>query len=142
MNTSPHFTYPDLDPASTGGRGRCPRCGEGKLFKGLDVRESCSACGLDFGFSDSGDGPTVFIILALGFVVLGAALYVELNYLPPIWVHIVAWPPLVFLLGLPLLRAVKGMLIAQQYKTNAAQGLLETESKQQNTQQKHSDAQQ
>ena len=111
--------------ASTGARGRCPRCGEGKLFAGLSVRDRCDACGLDYDFEDSGDGPTVFIIMGLGFLVLGCAVFVELNYEPPLWVHIFLWPPLTFLIGLPALRAVKGMLIAQQYHTNAASGELD-----------------
>jgi uncharacterized protein (DUF983 family) len=30
-------------------RGRCPRCGEGHLFKGyLTLRPSCEVCGLDY----------------------------------------------------------------------------------------------
>src|SRR6478735_746935 len=32
-----------------GFRGRCPRCGEGKLFRAfLKVGNNCAACGLDF----------------------------------------------------------------------------------------------
>ena len=124
MTKSHQVTYPDLDPVSTGIKGRCPRCGEGALFSGISVKDRCSACDLDYEFSDSGDGPTVFIILALGFIVLGLALVVELNYEPPIWLHIVLWPPLILALGLPMLRMVKGMLIAQQYKHDAGSGKL------------------
>ncbi|MFD0915942.1 DUF983 domain-containing protein [Pseudahrensia aquimaris] len=124
MTHSPHSAYPDLDPSATGARGLCPRCGEGKLFKGLDVRENCSVCGLDFAFEDSGDGPVVFILLGLGFVILGGAVYLELTYGPPLWLHVLLWPPLVFGFGIPLLRATKGYLIAQQYKTDASSGRL------------------
>ena len=54
---------------------RCPRCGEGKLFKGfLTLRPRCDACGLDYDFVDAGDGPAVFVILAAGFIVVVAAL--------------------------------------------------------------------
>ena len=109
--------YAPQDPVQTGMKGRCPRCGEGRLFSGfLTVRERCAACGLDFSFEDSGDGPTVFIIMGLGFVVLGAALFVELNYAPSGWLHVVLWPPLILLLGLPALRMTKGVLIALTYR--------------------------
>ncbi len=124
MTKERDISYPDLDPVSTGVKGRCPRCGEGALFSGIAVKDRCSACQLNYDFSDSGDGPTVFIILALGVIVLGLALAVELNYEPSIWVHIVLWPPLVLILGLPMLRAVKGILIAQQYKHDAGSGTL------------------
>lgn len=46
-----------------GMKGCCPRCGNGKLFKGfLNVAPECEACGLDLAFADSGDGPAVFTI--------------------------------------------------------------------------------
>ena len=48
-------------------------------------------------------------------IVLGSALFVELNYGPPVWVHIIAWPLMILALGLPALRMVKGVLIALTY---------------------------
>ena len=62
-------------PIGRGLRGRCPRCGEGRLFQGfLDLRPRCEHCGLDYGFADAGDGPAVFVILIGGFIVVFAAL--------------------------------------------------------------------
>ena len=62
-------------------RGRCPRCGEGRLFKGfLTLGDRCQTCGLDYDFSDSGDGPAVFIIMIVGFIVVGLALFVEFTF--------------------------------------------------------------
>ena len=115
--------YPDLPPTQTGMRGRCPRCGEGRLFKGfLGLEDRCQACGLAYDFSDSGDGPAVFIIMIVGFVVVGAALYVEFSFGPPIWVHVLLWVPLVLILSFGLLRPLKGLMIAQQYKQRAREG--------------------
>ena len=121
------------DPASPGGlpigrglRGRCPRCGAGHLFQGfLTLRPRCEHCGLDFGFADAGDGPAVFVILFGGFVVVFAALIVEIMYRPPYWVHAVLWLPLILLVTLVPLRALKGLLIALQYHHKAAEGRLE-----------------
>ena len=40
---------------------RCPRCGKGKLYAGfLNLRPGCEACGLDYAFIDTGDGPAIF----------------------------------------------------------------------------------
>lgn len=118
--------YPDLPPTQTGMRGRCPRCGEGRLFKGfLTVEDRCRACGLDYDFSDSGDGPAVFIIMIVGFIVVGLALYVEFSFGPPFWVHILLWVPLVLALSFGLLRPLKGLMIAQQYKQRAKPGEIE-----------------
>ena len=115
--------FPDLPPTQTGMRGRCPRCGEGRLFKGfLGLEERCQACGLGYDFSDSGDGPAVFIIMIVGFVVVGLALYVEFSFGPPIWVHVLLWVPLVLILSFGLLRPLKGLMIAQQYKQRAKEG--------------------
>jgi len=115
--------YPDQEPLTTGLKSRCPRCGEGALFSGiLTVKAECTACHLSFDFEDSGDGPTVFIMMGLGLLVLGAALYLEFNHQPPVWLHIVLWPLVILGLGIPALRVVKGVLIALQFKHDAAQG--------------------
>jgi uncharacterized protein (DUF983 family) len=117
--------YPPQQPVSTGLRGRCPRCGEGRLFDGfLRIAPRCTVCGLDFGFADSADGPAVFVILIVGFVVAGAALLSEIAYSPPIWLHFVLWMPLVLILCLGAIRPLKGLLIALQYHHKAEEGRL------------------
>ena len=106
-----------------GSRGRCPRCGEGRLFAGfLSLRPKCESCGLDYRFADSGDGPAVFVIFGAGFIVVFAALVVEVLYRPPYWLHAALWLPLILLTTLAPLRAVKGLLIALQYHHKAEEG--------------------
>jgi uncharacterized protein (DUF983 family) len=119
----PQITPPS--PFSTGLTGRCPRCGEGKLFDGyLKLKPRCVACGLDFAFADSADGPAVFIMLIAGFFVLGLALYVEIAYTPPIWLHLLLWLPLALVTCLGLLRPMKGLAVALQYANKAEEGRL------------------
>lgn len=102
---------------------RCPRCGEGALFTQLlNVRERCTACDLDYGFIDTGDGPAVFVIFILGFLMMGGALYVEFTYEPATWVHVVLWGALTPLLAIVLLRFMKALLIALQFKHKAEEG--------------------
>lgn len=117
--------YPSISPLSAGIRGKCPRCGQGALFDGfIKIRPACENCGLDFGFADAGDGPAVFVILLVGFVIVGGALYVELAFQPALWVHVVLWAPVTVLLGLGLLRPLKATLVALQYKHRAEEGRL------------------
>ncbi len=113
------------NPVLAGLTGRCPRCGKGKMFSGfLGLKARCEACDLDYAFIDAGDGPAVFVILFSGFVVVGAALVVEMRYAPPLWVHAALWLPLILITTLAPLRAIKGVLIALQYHHKAAEGRL------------------
>ncbi len=115
--------FPPVNAISSGLRGRCPRCGQGRLFNGyLSLPPSCTVCGLDYGFADSGDGPAVFVIMLVGFLVVGLALWVETSFGPPIWLHMVIWIPLAVVLCLALLRALKGVLINMQYANSAHEG--------------------
>jgi uncharacterized protein (DUF983 family) len=112
-------------PMMRGLRGRCPGCGEGRLFQGfLTLRPSCERCGLDYSFADSADGPAVFVIMISGFIVVFAALAVEFAYQPPYWVHAALWLPLIGLTTLGPLRPIKGVMIALQYRHKAAEGRL------------------
>ena len=101
---------------------RCPRCGEGRLFRGLlTVRPACPSCGLDFSAEDAGDGPAVFVILLLGLIVVALAAFVELKFEPPMWVHIVLWTPLIVGGAIAMLRPLKAGLIALQYRHHLLQ---------------------
>ena len=118
--------YPPQPPIATGLAGRCPRCGQGKLFDGfITVAPSCRVCGLDFAFADSGDGPAVFVMLLAGFIIVGAALLVEVYYEPPYWLYLVVFLPLTLIVCLGMLRPFKGVLIALQYGNKAEQGRLQ-----------------
>ena len=117
------ISTPAVSPIVAGLMGRCPRCGRGRLFNGyLKVAERCERCGLDFAFASSGDGPAVFIILIVGFIVTGAALLVEVTYQPPLWLHAALWLPLGLGLPLLLLRPFKATLVALQYHFKAEEG--------------------
>ncbi|MCF4097800.1 DUF983 domain-containing protein [Maritalea mediterranea] len=111
---------PDISPFSAGLRCRCPRCGDGKLLRGfLQVEDQCERCGLSFSFADSGDGPAVFIMMIVGFIIVGAALAVEVAFSPSVLMHLLLWIPATLLLSFALLRPLKGLMIALQYKNDA-----------------------
>ncbi|MBO6899888.1 MAG: DUF983 domain-containing protein [Rhizobiaceae bacterium] len=117
--------WPPVDPVKAGLSGRCPRCGEGRLFSGfLTVGNRCGVCDLDYGFADAGDGPAVFVILIIGFIVVGLALWMEISFNPPLIVHFLIWIPLAVVMCLTALRLMKGVLITLQYRNKAAEGRL------------------
>jgi uncharacterized protein (DUF983 family) len=102
---------------------RCPRCGEGKVFKGLlQVAPRCPRCDLDLGGEDAGDGPAVFVILILGALVVLAAIVVEVKFAPPLWLHLVLWIPAIVGGAVLLLRPLKAGIIALQYKHRSLDG--------------------
>lgn len=113
--------YSEVSPFRAGLLCRCPRCGEGKLYKGLlTVAERCDACELDLTAQDSGDGPAVFVIFIIGMLAVGLAAIVELTYAPPTWVHLIYQVPFVVGGSILLLRPLKALLIALQYRHKAA----------------------
>lgn len=108
---------PGVTPLSAGIRCRCPRCGDGSLFEGLlTVRVKCLSCGLDLRAHDTGDGPAVFVIFILGFLIVLLAYFLERFVQPPLWVHILLWTPSIVGLSILLLRPFKATLVALHYK--------------------------
>ena len=120
--TSPNFHAP-RSPWAAGLACHCPRCGKGRLLRGfLTLAPRCTACGLDYGFADAGDGPAVFVTLFAGFIVVGLMLWTDAVYAPPIWLLMTIFLPLAVVVCLGLLRPLKGLLVALQYRNKAAQG--------------------
>jgi uncharacterized protein (DUF983 family) len=109
--------YPPVSPFRAGLLCRCPRCGQGRVFRGfLTVAEHCSVCGLALSRHDAGDGPAVFVILILGFLVVGLAILVEAKAAPPLWVHAIIWPPFILIMAIAMLRPLKATLLALQFR--------------------------
>lgn len=99
---------------------RCPRCGKGALYDGLlSVAPRCASCGLDLSAHDAGDGPAVFVVFALGAIVVALGAIVEVKFAPPVWVHLLLWTPFVLVGSVLMLRLFKAGLIALQYRHRA-----------------------
>lgn len=114
-----------ISPYVAGLTCKCPRCGKGRLYTGLlSLRPSCDRCGLDYGFIDAGDGPAIFVILIMGFVLAFSVLFVELRYEPPLVIHALIWTPAVLILIPLALRLFKSLLIALQFHHRAGEGRL------------------
>nr|WP_255536537.1 DUF983 domain-containing protein [Pacificimonas pallii] len=103
--------------------GKCPRCGEGKLFRTLTgFAPECEHCGLDFERFNVGDGASVFLILILNTIGMVGVLLVHFKLGLPLWLNLAGWG--VILVGLTILglRAAKGLLLALEYKNDARVG--------------------
>ena len=114
---------------STGLRGRCPNCHEGRLFAGfLKFAHSCQSCGFDFQSQDVADGPAVFVILIASIIVIPFALAFQIKLDPPVLLTLVIWVPIIVLLCLALLRPLRGLMFALQVVNKAAPGELEEDT--------------
>ena len=99
-----------------GFRSRCPRCGEGKLFRAfLKVDDHCSACGLDYTPHRADDLPAYLVIVVVGHIVVPAVLWIETNYAPAVWLQLAIYLPLTFILSLLLLQPIKGAVVGFQW---------------------------
>ena len=99
-----------------GFRGRCPRCGQGKLFRAfLKVDNNCSACGLDFTPHRADDLPAYLVIVIVGHLVVPLALMIETNYSPPVALQLAIYLPMTLVLSLLLLQPVKGAVVGLQW---------------------------
>ncbi|HEY4943031.1 MAG TPA: DUF983 domain-containing protein [Rhizomicrobium sp.] len=118
------MTAPGVASASL--LGRCPRCGQGRLFDGyLGIAPACTVCGQDFKSFDIGDGAAALVILVVGAIVCGLALWTEFTFHPALWVHVVLWAPLITILTFAFLRLIKSALLVLQYKHKAGEGRVE-----------------
>ena len=99
-----------------GFRGRCPRCGEGKLFRAfLKVDDHCSVCKLDFTPHRADDLPAYLVIVIVGHIVVPTALMIETNYSPPVALQLAIYLPLTLFASLALLQPVKGAVVGMQW---------------------------
>jgi uncharacterized protein (DUF983 family) len=99
-----------------GFRGRCPRCGEGKLFRAfLKVDNNCSVCDLDFTPHRADDLPAYLVIVIVGHIVVPIALMIETNYSPPVALQLAIYLPITLFASLALLQPVKGAVVGMQW---------------------------
>ena len=102
--------------------GLCPRCGARTLFDGfIEFAPKCRACGLEISRFNVGDGPAAFLTLIIGALIVGLAIWVEVTWAPPFWVHVVLWVPLTAVSVLGGLRAAKAALLAAEYQRDAGE---------------------
>jgi uncharacterized protein (DUF983 family) len=101
-----------LDGLRRGAQGRCPNCGQGRLFRAyLKVRPTCECCGHNNGRYPADDAPPYFTILILGHLVIGPLLIFPFIWTSPTWLVLAILLPALTVLTLTLLPIVKGAVV-------------------------------
>ena len=99
-----------------GFRSRCPRCGEGKLFRAfLKVDNKCSVCELDYTPHRADDLPAYLVIVIVGHILVPILLWIETDYAPGLWLQMAIYLPVTLIASLGLLQPVKGAVVGFQW---------------------------
>ena len=105
--------------------GLCPACGQGQLFKSvIGFADGCTHCGLDYRQFNVGDGPAALLVMAVGAIVVPAALTLHFKVHPPLFVHLLLWPLVILALTLGGLRVAKAGLLASEHQREGREGRL------------------
>lgn len=104
-------------------RGKCPACGEGRLFSTyLKLSPACSACRHEVGLYRADDGPAYFTILIVGHLVIGPLLFFEFVRTWPVGSVLAIVLPSIVGLALFLLPRVKGAFVGVQWAVDDRHG--------------------
>jgi uncharacterized protein (DUF983 family) len=96
--------------------GRCPHCGEGKLFRAyLKTVDDCAACGEAMHHHRADDLPAYLVVFIVGHVVVGAFMGMETMFALSTWQHLAIWVPITLAMTLALLQPVKGAIVGLQW---------------------------
>lgn len=96
--------------------GRCPHCGEGRLFgRFLKVADQCDACGEEYHHHRADDLPAYLVIVIVGHIVVGGFMGVERMIELSTWQHLAIWTPLTLISTIGLLQPVKGAVVGLQW---------------------------
>jgi uncharacterized protein (DUF983 family) len=114
--TTARETRPVLRSILNGMRLRCPRCGQGKLFRAyLKVNDHCAVCGEDLHHHRADDLPPYISIVIVGHVLVGALLHMEMTMSFQPYVYLLTLVPLALFLPLAMLPSIKGAVVALQW---------------------------
>ena len=107
---------PVMQAIMRGLAGRCPKCGEGRLFRAfLKPVDSCDHCGEDMHHHRADDLPAYIVVVIVGHIVVGAFMGVEATSTMSTWQHLAIWIPLTIGASLALIRPVKGGVVGLQW---------------------------
>lgn len=96
--------------------GRCPACGDGRLFRAfLKPVDSCAVCGEDMHHHRSDDLPPYIVITIVGHLVLGGYMMTDLILPFNTWTHLAIWVPVTIVGAIALMQPVKGGVIGLQW---------------------------
>lgn len=113
MSDAPRPLVPAM---KRGFRGRCPSCGDGKLFRGyLKVTPNCAACGHELEAYPADDGPAYLTILLVGHLLIAPLLLFPFIWESSPWVVVPATLIPLAVATLVALPFIKGAFIGVLY---------------------------
>jgi uncharacterized protein (DUF983 family) len=96
--------------------GKCPNCGEGKLFASfVKTVDHCEVCGEDIHHHRADDLPAYLVVVIVGHIVVGAFMGVEATTNLSLLQHLLIWIPATIASALVLLRPIKGAVVGLQW---------------------------
>ncbi len=99
-----------------GARGRCPACGEGKLFsRYLKVNASCPSCGEELHHQRADDGPAYLTILLVSHLGTPLLMAIFMMYRPSAMTLLISFSLGAIIASLALLPVVKGGFVGVQW---------------------------
>ena len=102
---------------SRGFCGKCPHCGEGRLFaRFLKVADTCDVCGEQLFHHRADDLPAYLVIVVVGHLVVPTILAIETAYAPAVWLQLAIWLPVTLFASLALLQPTKGAIVGLQWQ--------------------------
>lgn len=103
-----------------GGRGKCPNCGQAKLFRAyLKPVDACARCGEDWLAVRADDGPAWATMLVVGHIIGPILVASVLNESIPIWVNLGVIPAIAVIMCLAMLPVMKGVFMGIIWAKNA-----------------------
>ncbi len=115
-NHSGRPARPLMNAMLRGFLGRCPHCGEGKLFASfVKTVDRCGHCGEEMHHHRADDLPAYLVVVIVGHIVVGAFMSVEATSTLSTWQHLAIWIPLTISSALALLRPIKGAVVGLQW---------------------------
>ncbi len=97
--------------------GRCPCCGEGRLFgRFLKTVPACTTCGQPIDACHrADDAPPYFTMLLVGHLTVPMMLAMQMETRLPDIAYLAIWLPVTGLLALALLQPIKGAVVGLQW---------------------------
>jgi uncharacterized protein (DUF983 family) len=95
---------------------RCPKCGEGQLFRAyLKVNDACSNCGEELFHHRADDLPPYVAIFIVGHLLVGFMLHAEMTWHVNPAFYLYTMIPLAVILPLMMLPSIKGAIVGLQW---------------------------
>ena len=99
-----------------GAMGKCPACGEGKIFDGfLTVNDHCPNCGEALHHQRADDGPAYLTILLVSHIAAPLLLWVFISYRPSATSLLIGFGLGTIVASLLLLPRIKGAMVGLQW---------------------------